>query len=97
MFEPREKTISMIVGKLSPRHDEPDGDEGPDDGLIVAAGDVLTALGQDYGTDTPSGRMAYEDKCHHLAEALHRFFVIADSMPHREGEHGDGYARGGNV
>ncbi len=64
--------------------------DDPPEELVVAAGDILAALGQDYGMagDAPESRKAeFWDKARRLAARLHDFCEIADSMPHSEGEH----------
>jgi hypothetical protein len=82
--------ISVMVGRLAPKgpgaEEELEGEI--DEGLIVAARDVLVALGQDGGArDSDSAAQAFEDKARHLAGALFHFFEIADSRPHAEGPH----------
>jgi hypothetical protein len=58
------------------------------DELVVAAGEILEALGQDYGnspTSTESSKREFWAKARRLAASLHAFYVCCDAMPHTEG------------
>lgn len=73
------------LGKPTPIDDPPEE-------LVVAAGGILAAMGQDYGmaSDASESRKAeFWDKSRRLAARLCDFFDICDSMPHSEGPHED--------
>lgn len=64
--------------------------DNPPEELVIAAGGILAAMGQDFGMgpDSSESRKAeFWDKSRRLAARLLDFFEIADSMPHAEGEH----------
>jgi hypothetical protein len=83
MLSPRGHAISVMVGRLAPKG--PESEEQPaerevDEGLVVAARDVLVALGMDSMIrDSDSAMQAFEDKARHLAEALATFVEMASS------------------
>jgi hypothetical protein len=89
-FTDDRQAVSVMVGRLVPRGsgESEETNSSVDEGLIVAAQDILVALGQDYGGETESGRIAFEDKSRHLAEALSRFLEIAKEGP-ESGEMGE--------
>lgn len=64
--------------------------DNPPEELVIAAGGILAAMGQDFGMgpDSSESRKAeFWDKSRRLAARLLDFFEIADSLPHREGPH----------
>ncbi len=67
--------------------------DNPPEELVVAAGGILAAMGQDYGMgpDSNESRKAeFWDKARRLAARLHDFVSICDAMPHEEDEGEDG-------
>jgi hypothetical protein len=83
MLSPNKHAISVIVGRLAPKG--PESEEKPaerevDEGLVIAARDILVALGMDSMTrDSDSAMQAFEDRARHLAEALAIFVGMASS------------------
>lgn len=77
MFGDPKKMAALIVG--GPKGEaapdvEPDGDEtGGDDGLQMAAQDLMSAI----DAKDPAA----------VAEALRAAFALVDAEPHEEGEH----------
>ncbi len=74
------------LGKPTPVEDLPDE-------LVMAAGAILAAMGQDYGMakDAPASRKAeFWDKARRVAAPLRDFFELCDSLPHAEGAHLEG-------
>lgn len=71
---------------------EPTPIDNPPEELVVAAGEIMAAMGQDYGMGSEaseSRKAEFWDKARRLAARLHDFFEICESMPHREEEGGE--------
>lgn len=90
MLSPNKSAISVMVGRLAPKGPEIEGESaGPeiDEGLIVAARDIMVALGQDGGVrDSDSAMQSFEDRSRHLAEALSNFLDVASPKGSSSGD-----------
>lgn len=72
------------LGKPTPIDDPPEE-------LVIAAGEIMAAMGQDYGMNpdaSESRKAEFWDKSRRLAARLHNFFELCESAPHEEA---DGY------
>lgn len=80
-------SVKKVLGKKDDSLGKPTPVDNPPEELVVAAGGILAAMGQDYGVspDASESRKAeFWDKARRLAARMHEFFVLCESMPHAE-------------